>query len=92
MQAEAISFASRYNYPSHVIYAVRDTNKLDDKGQKKGVWTRIGAAWPTKSGNGFSLQLEALPVGKSRVYMMQWPAREEGKEEELTYEEEEANF
>ena len=80
------------NYPSHVVYHVRDTNTLDDKGQKKGMWTRIGAVWPTKKRNGFSVRLDCVPVNGGRMYMMPWPAREEGKEEELTYEEDDSNF
>jgi len=40
------------NRPSHIIHHVKDTNKLDDKGRQRGIWTRIGSVWPTKSGNG----------------------------------------
>lgn len=28
-------------------------------------YTRIGAAWPAKNGDGFNIQLEALPLGSS---------------------------
>ena len=41
--------------PSHIAYVVRES-----KG--KSFWTRIGAAWPTKDGTGFSVQLEAVPL------------------------------
>jgi hypothetical protein len=29
---------------------------------KKPAWTRIGAAWAHEKGNGFTLELEALPL------------------------------
>jgi len=36
---------------------------VKDRGEgKKGIWTRIGAAWPTKDGKGLSIQLDALPL------------------------------
>jgi hypothetical protein len=42
--------------PTLIAYTVRER-----EGQK-AVWTRIGAAWPHSNGNGFSIQLEALPL------------------------------
>lgn len=42
--------------PSHVAYQVRDREG------KKGFWTRIGSAWPHADGNGFNIQIEALPL------------------------------
>jgi hypothetical protein len=31
-----------------------------DRGEgQKGIWTRIGAAWPHGNGNGLSIQLDA---------------------------------
>ena len=42
--------------PSHIAYQVRDR-----EGQK-GIWTRIGAAWPQKDGKGFNIQLDAIPL------------------------------
>lgn len=41
--------------PSHIAYQVRD-------GKDKGYFTRIGAAWPHKDGNGFNIQLDAVPL------------------------------
>lgn len=43
------------NAPSHVAYMVRDA-----KGGKS-FWTRIGAAWQHEDGNGFNVQLDAMP-------------------------------
>ena len=44
------------NAPSHYVYQVRDR-----EGQK-GIWTRIGAAWPQRDGKGFNVQLDAVPL------------------------------
>ena len=40
--------------PTHVAYQVRNREG------KKGIWTRVGAAWPQKGG--FSIQLDAIPL------------------------------
>ncbi|MGH7243418.1 MAG: hypothetical protein ACREJD_08390 [Phycisphaerales bacterium] len=40
--------------PTHAAYHVREGK------DKKGFFTRIGAAWPHKDGNGFNVQLEGL--------------------------------
>jgi hypothetical protein len=42
--------------PSYIAYQVRDR---DDE---KGFFTRIGAAWAHGDGNGFNIQLEAIPL------------------------------
>ena len=42
--------------PSHIAYQVRK-----GKGDK-GYFTRIGAAWPHKDGNGSNIQLDAVPL------------------------------
>ena len=42
--------------PSHIAYQVRDREG------KKGFWTRIGSVWPHADGNGFSIQLEVVPL------------------------------
>lgn len=44
------------NAPSHVAYQVRDREG------KKAFWTRIGSAWPHADGNGFNIQIEAMPL------------------------------
>jgi hypothetical protein len=80
------------HHPSHIIYHVRDTNRLDERGNKKGIWTRIGAVWPTKSGNGSHLKLDYMPTGEGRMLMMPWSAKEEGKEDEVTYEPDDHSF
>jgi hypothetical protein len=52
------------NAPKYYAYAVKDRGK-----GKKGIWTRIGAAWTTEKGDGIKLQLEALPVDGKLVLM-----------------------
>jgi len=42
--------------PTHIAYQVRG------KQGEKSYFTRIGAAWPNKSGNGFRIQLDAVPL------------------------------
>lgn len=41
--------------PTHIAYQVREHGK-------QSYWTRIGAAWAHKDGNGFSIQLECVPL------------------------------
>lgn len=41
--------------PTHIAYQVSDS-------EKQSYWTRIGAAWAHKDGNGFSLQLDCVPL------------------------------
>ena len=43
--------------PSHVAYQVRDRGE-----GKKSYWTRIGSAWAHADGNGFNIQIEAVPL------------------------------
>ena len=43
------------NAPTHFAYQVRD-------GEQKGYWTRIGAAWAHKDGQGFGIILECVPL------------------------------
>jgi hypothetical protein len=50
--------------PTHEIFAVRKDS--DDK-NAKGFWTKIGAAWPHKDGEGFSLKLDFLPLDGSEI-------------------------
>jgi hypothetical protein len=45
------------NAPTHIAYHLRKP-----KGSSKGFWSRIGAAWPTKSGQGFNIQLDVIPL------------------------------
>jgi hypothetical protein len=42
--------------PSHLVYSVRDREG------KKAFWTRIGSGWSHQDGQGFSVQLECVPL------------------------------
>jgi len=41
--------------PSHRIYRVTGTGKSSN-------WTAIGAAWPNRDGEGFSITCDAVPL------------------------------
>lgn len=41
---------------------------VDEKGEKS-FWTRIGAAWDHKDGEGYTLQLDLVPVNSGRVIL-----------------------
>ena len=47
--------------PTHRLYNVTGTGK-------SAFWTPIGAAWPNRDGEGFSLQYDAVPLG-GRIVM-----------------------
>ena len=53
----------------------------DSEDKNKTWWTKIGAAWPNKSGDGFQLIFEALPIpgkdGVVKVVMKQPTERED---------------
>lgn len=36
---------------------------------KKGYWTRIGAAWKHKDGEGMNLQIDLVPLGGGRIVL-----------------------
>jgi len=47
--------------PCHTAYHVKDTT-TGEHGEKRGVWTRVGAAWPNKDGRGFNVVLDVVPL------------------------------
>ena len=51
------------------IYDVVGTTEYQDKrtGEKKTRFTKLGVAFPLKSGDGFSLRLDALPVNGTAI-------------------------
>lgn len=48
--------------PAFIAYAVTGEGK-------QAFWTRIGSAWPHQHGEGFSIELNALPV-QGRIVLM----------------------
>lgn len=49
-----------------------------DRGEK-GFWTRIGAAWDHKDGEGYTLALDLVPVDGGRIVLR--PPRDENAED-----------
>jgi hypothetical protein len=45
------------NAPKYFAYSVKERGN-----GKKGIWTRIGAAWDQQKGGGINIELEALPL------------------------------
>jgi len=60
--------------PALIAYTVTG----DDE---KTFWTRIGTAWPHKNGEGFNIELAALPLG-GRIVLMP-PKAEQGADGEI---------
>ena len=49
------------NTPTYIAYHVKDTN-AGENSKKRGVWTRVGAAWAHKDGKGFNIMLDVMPL------------------------------
>ena len=47
---------SKGKAPSHIAYQVHDRDG------KKGIFTRIGAAWENADGKGFNIKLDCHPI------------------------------
>lgn len=45
------------NSPDLIVYSVQSRGE-----DKDAIWTRLGAGWRHKDGNGFDLRCQALPV------------------------------
>lgn len=61
------------NPPKLIAYHV------EDRGRGKKFWTRLGAVWEHKSGEGLTLFLNVLPVDfDGRIVLL--PPREEGEQ------------
>jgi hypothetical protein len=75
LDAVVLTHISMPNTPTYILYHGRNTGK--DKAGKK-IWTRIGAVWPNKSGKGFNLTWDYLPLGDGLTVML--PYDKEGGE------------
>jgi len=64
------------NRPSHIVWQVIDAGREDGK----GIFRRVGAAWPTKRGTGLNVVLEAFPL-TGRVVLL--PPQDDDVEREL---------
>jgi hypothetical protein len=54
--------------PSHIVWFVPE--------REHAPWTRIGAAWPTKTGKGFRMSLELVPMVPGSTLILPHEARE----------------
>jgi hypothetical protein len=72
-------YAMSGKQPTHKVFAVRDGNPDDPN--SKPWYTRIGSAWPIKSGKGLSIQLDALPVN-DRIVLFEFEDADEAAEDE----------
>ena len=60
------------NAPALIAYPVPE--------REKAPWTRIGAAWDHKDGEGFTLTLDLVPVSSGRIVLRTFEEkREEGE-------------
>jgi hypothetical protein len=59
--------------PNFIAYHVAEGGE-----DKKGFWTRIGAAWGHKDGKGLTLDLELIPVGAGKITLRVPEPKEEG--------------
>ena len=57
--------------PAFIAYHVAERDK------DNGFWTRIGAAWKHKDGEGYTLQLELVPIGTGRIVLRSPQAKQE---------------
>jgi hypothetical protein len=66
MPTQSLSLGRR---PTHRLYRVQGDGP-------EAIWTPIGAAWPNKDGQGFSLSCDAVPL-TGRIVMRMVKEREE---------------
>ena len=59
--------------PTHRIYRVNGQGS-------RSKWTEIGAAWPNRDGNGFSISCDAVPL-TGRIVMRKITERAENAEQ-----------
>jgi hypothetical protein len=62
------------NTPTYILYHVKDAT-AGENGEKRGVRTRVGAAWPNRDGKGFSPVLDVVPLD-GRLILREPPERE----------------
>lgn len=63
------------NRPTYGVYHVEE-----GKGDRKGFWTKIGAAWKHDKGDGFSIQLLAMPIdGRLVVRKLEASDKQDGR-------------
>ena len=63
------------NQPTHFVYQVREIAHGDNE-EKRDFWTKIGAAWPHKDGDGFSIAVDLVPL-TGRIVLRKRPEEDE---------------
>ncbi len=58
--------------PSHIVWYVREIEGRDD------LWTRVGAAWQHKSGKGFNMTLEYMPMVTGKYVILERKEQPDG--------------
>ncbi len=64
------------NYPSHNVFHVPEG--------KNAFWTKIGAAWEHKDGDGYNIELDLVPLRQGRIVLRKYEPQtneEENKKE-----------
>lgn len=64
--------------PSHELFHITGEGR-------RTRWTRIGAAWPHKDGEGFSLDIELMPVKPGRFALRIRQQDEEGSSDDAPH-------
>lgn len=54
---------------------------VSERGEKS-FWTRIGAAWGHKDGEGYNIQLDLVPTGIGRIVLRAPSQNEEAEQDE----------
>ena len=68
-----MSKTTKPNRPTHALFMV------EGEGDNAN-WTEIGALWPHADGNGFNLDLKAVPLGGRLVIRTRKAKEQSGKE------------
>lgn len=56
--------------PAFVAYHVPD--------RENAFWSKIGAAWKHEDGEGFTLQLDLMPIASGRIVLREYHEKEAG--------------
>ena len=71
MTQESKTAAEEKKAPALIAYHVPE--------RENAPWTRIGAAWDHKDGQGYTFQLDLIPAGAGRIVLRTPATKEEGE-------------
>lgn len=72
------TYDTQSEQPSHELFHIAGEGR-------RSRWMRIGAAWPHKDGDGFSLDIELMPVKPGRFALRVKQQTEEGSSDETSH-------